>query len=60
MSLKLPVNSFEWIEDTSKFNEDFTESYNEESDESIFSKLMFNMLKNYMTFIVIYHFYMKE
>ena len=24
MSQKLPVNSFEWIEDTSQFNEDFT------------------------------------
>ena len=23
MSQKLPVNNFEWIEDTSQFNEDF-------------------------------------
>ena len=33
MSQKLPVNQFEWIEDTSQFNEDFLKSYNEESNE---------------------------
>ena len=32
MSQKLPVNNFEWIEDTSSFNEDFIKSYNKESD----------------------------
>ena len=26
----------------------------------IFSKLMFNILKNYMSFIMIYHFHLKE
>ena len=30
---KLPVDSFEWIEETSQFNKDFIKSYNEESDE---------------------------
>ena len=29
----LPVNNFEWIKDTSQFNEDFIKIYNEESDE---------------------------
>ena len=33
---KLPVNKFEWIEDTSQFNEDFIKNYNEESDEGYF------------------------
>ena len=33
MSQKLPVNGFEWVEDTSQFNEDLIKSYNEESDE---------------------------
>ena len=33
MSQKLPVNKFEWIEDTSQFNENFIKNYNEESDE---------------------------
>ena len=36
MSQKLPVNNFEWIEDTSQFNEYFIKSYNEESDEGYF------------------------
>ena len=33
MSQKLPVNKFEWLKDTSQFNEDFIKNYNEESDE---------------------------
>ena len=57
---KLSVNNFEWIKDTSQFNKDFIKSYNEESDEGYFLKLMFNILKNYMNFIMIYHFYQKE
>ena len=36
---KIPVNNFEWIEDTSKFNEDLTKSYNEQSDEGYFHKV---------------------
>ena len=36
MPQKLLVNNFEWIEDTSQFNEDFIKSYNEESDEEYF------------------------
>ena len=36
MSQKLPVNKFKWIEDNSKFNDDFIKSYNEESDEGYF------------------------
>ena len=31
-SQKLPVKKFEWIGDTSQFNEDFTEICDEESD----------------------------
>ena len=31
MLQKLPVNNFEWMEDTSEFNEDFIKHYNEES-----------------------------
>ena len=34
MSQKHPVNNFEWIKDTSHFNENFIKNYNEESDES--------------------------
>ena len=36
MLQKIPVNNFEWIEDTSQFNKNFIESYNEESDEGYF------------------------
>ena len=33
---KLPVNNFEWIQDTSEFNKDFIEPYYEENDEGYF------------------------
>ena len=36
MSRKLPVNNFEWIKDTSQFNEDFIKDYNEECVEGYF------------------------
>ena len=36
MSQNLPVNNFEWIKDTSQFNEDFIKNCNEESDEGYF------------------------
>ena len=35
-SQKLPVNNFVWIKDTSQFNEDFIQNYNEESNEGYF------------------------
>ena len=36
MSQKFPVKNFEWINDTSQFNEDFIKYYNEESDDGYF------------------------
>ena len=36
MSQKLPVNNFEWIEDTYQFNEDFIKNYNEKSNKGYF------------------------
>ena len=36
MSKNLPVNNFEWIEETSQFNEDIIKNYNEDSDEVYF------------------------
>ena len=53
MLQNLPVNNYEWIEDTSQFNEDFIKKYNEESDEGYFLESMFNILKNYMNFNMI-------
>ena len=39
MLQKLPVNHFEWIKDTSQFNEDFIKNCNEENDERYFVEL---------------------
>ena len=33
MPQKLLVSNFEWIEDTSQFNENFIKDYNEENDQ---------------------------
>ena len=33
MSQKLPVSNFEWIKETSQFDEDLIKNYNKESDE---------------------------
>ena len=61
MSQKLPVNNLKWIEETSQFNEDFIKNYNEENDEGYFLQVDVQYpQKNYMNFIMIYHFYQKE
>ena len=57
---KLSVNNFTWIEDTSRFNKDFIKGIMKKVMKDIFPKLLFNILKNYMTFIMIYHFNWKE
>ena len=36
MPEKILVNNFEWIKNTSQFNEDFLKRYNEESNEGYF------------------------
>ena len=36
MSQRLPVNKFEWIEDTSQFKVDFLKNYKKESEEEYF------------------------
>ena len=36
VSQKIPVKNFQWIKNTSQFNEDFNRNYNEESDERYF------------------------
>ena len=36
MSQKLPVDCFKGVENTFKFNEDFIENYNEDSDGGYF------------------------
>ena len=62
MSQELLVHNFEWMKETSQFDEDFIKKKTimKKVMKDIFSKKMFNMLKNYMNFIMVYHFYQKE
>ena len=61
MLQKLPVNNLRRIKDSSQFHDDFLKNYNEESDTGyFFLKLMLNILKNYMNFIMAYYLYLKE
>ena len=61
MLQKLPVNNLRRIKDSSQFHDDFLKNYNEESDTGyFFLKLMLNILKNYMNFIMANYLYLKE
>ena len=60
MSQRLPVNNFEWIKDTSQFNKNFIKTIMKKVMNDILLNLMFIILKNYMNFIMIYHFHLKE
>ena len=61
MPKKVAVNNdFEWIKDTSQFNEDFIKNCNEKSDEGNFLDSVFNILKNYMKFVMVYYFCQNE
>ena len=60
MLQKLPVNNFEWVKDISQFNEDVIKNCNEESDKGYFLEVDVQYIKNYINFIMIYHFYPKK
>ena len=60
MSQKLPVNGFKWVKMLSKFDERFIKDYMKTVIRDIFLKQMLNIKKNYLIFIVIYQFYLKE
>ena len=60
MLQKLPVNNFEWIEDTSQFNEDFIKNYNEESDEEYFLEVDVQYLEKLQERQNDLSFYLKE
>ena len=61
MSQKLPLNKFEWIEDTSQFNEDFIKSDNEESNKGYFLEVDVQYYeKLHELHIMIYHFNQNE
>ena len=60
MSQKLPVDGFKWVKDLSKFNENFIKNYNENNDKGYILEVDVEYPKNYLIFIKIYHFYLKE
>ena len=53
MLQKLPVKNFEWIEDTSQFNKNFIKNDNEKGMKEIFLNLMFSVLRNNMSLVMI-------
>ena len=52
--------TFKWVEEISEFNKDFTKSDKDESDEGYFLRLMFDILKIYIIFTLIYPFCQRE
>ena len=46
MSKKIPVNGFEWVEESSQFNEDFIKDYDENSDDGYFLEVDVEYSKN--------------
>ena len=60
MSQKLPINNFEWMEDTSHFNEDFMKNCNEEKDEGYFLEVDIQYLEKLYKFHNDLHFYLRE
>ena len=46
MSQKLQINNFEWIKDTSQFNEDFLKTIMTKVTRDVFLKLMFNPIQD--------------
>ena len=59
MSPKLPINGFSRVADLCEFDKGFTKSHSENSKEDIFWRLIFNIQKNCMNFIMIYPFCLK-
>ena len=50
MSQKLPINNFEWMEDTSHFNEDFMKNCNKEKDQGYFLEVDIQYLEKLRKF----------
>ena len=60
MSQKLPINGFKLFEETSQFSKGFIEAIMKKVAKDIFFKLMFSILKSYVSFITICYFNQKE
>ena len=56
MLRRLPVDGFKLVENTSKFNKSSQKTTMKMVMRDVFMKLMLNVLKNYMTLTMIYHF----
>ena len=48
MSQKLPVNGFKWMENVSKFDEEFIKSYDEDSDKEYILEVNVEYLKKFL------------
>ena len=57
---KLPVNDFKWVEDISEISKEFIKTMMKIVMNDIFLKLMFNILKLYITLTTIYRFCLKQ
>ena len=60
MSQKLSVKGFRWVNDVSRFNEDFIKNYNENSYVEYFLEVDVEYPKNYLILIKTLHFYQKD
>ena len=60
LAQKVPVSGFKQVENMFQFNKDSVKAKAKTVIQDIFLKLMFSVLKNYMNFIIIYHFYQKK
>ena len=60
MSQRLSVNGFEWIEQLSEFDERFIKIYDENNNKGYILEADVEYPKNYLIFIEIYRFYLKE
>ena len=60
MSQRLSLGGFKWVEKTSQINGDLTKSYNDDNNIDLFLNLIFNILKIYITFTMIYPLCLKE
>ena len=56
----LPINNFGWVEDIIRLIRFHKRTIMKKVMKDIFSKLKFNILKNYINFTMIYRFYLKE
>ena len=53
-------NGFQWVENKTQFNEHLINSFNEEENELYFLEVANQYPKNYINFIIIYRFYLKQ